>query len=90
MQDCKHLQFESKINVTRLTSDNDPKGDPTSYMAEVHIRCADCMEPFLFRGLSRGLAVDGAAMSFDEDEARLAILPMSTVNILNMENVPVS
>ena len=53
--------------------------DTGRFTAEVRIVCADCGLPFQFLGLPLGLDMEGAAMSADGLEARLAIAPMGTV-----------
>ncbi|HKB35360.1 MAG TPA: hypothetical protein VKD72_02835 [Gemmataceae bacterium] len=39
------------------------------------IRCEQCGTPFRFIGLPAGLGLNGAAVSVDGTEARLAIAP---------------
>ena len=70
MSDCKHLEFVAFVEVNRLE-------DSGRFAAEVRIECKDCKIPFVFRGLPPGLNLDGAAMSIDGTEARLAIAPQT-------------
>lgn len=74
---CKHMNFEARVAVNRLE-------DTGRFMAEVTIKCRDCGEPFQFLGLDAGLKMQGASVSFDGLEARLAIHPTSqTASPLN-------
>ena len=70
---CEHENFRSTVEVNRLVN-----GQQVSFMADVKINCADCGRPFVFAGLPKGFALQGAAISFDAQEARLAIKPSST------------
>ncbi|TIR78836.1 MAG: hypothetical protein E5X15_10485 [Mesorhizobium sp.] len=67
---CKHMNFGASVAVNRLE-------DTGRFMADVTIRCADCNEPFQFIGLEPGLKMNGATVSIDGLEARLAISPNS-------------
>ena len=51
--------------------------DTGKYCADIRISCVDCGEKFRFLGLPVGLDADGAAVSADGLEARLAITPQS-------------
>lgn len=48
-------------------------------MVDVRVECSDCKLPFRFIGLPAGLDLNGAAVSADAQEARLAIAPKGTV-----------
>lgn len=65
---CEHKQFHAHVGVARLE-------DSGRFMAEITIHCAECELPFEFRGLPLGMHMDGAAMSPDALEARIAIAP---------------
>lgn len=65
---CPHEHFEAHVIVNRLE-------DTGGFAADVTIRCVDCETPFRFLGLPGGLLADGAAVSFDGTEARLALAP---------------
>lgn len=65
---CQHLNFSAIVTVARLT-------DTGRFMADVTIKCADCDLPFCFKGLPVGLDCNGATISPDGIEARLAIAP---------------
>lgn len=67
---CSHPAFDANVEVARLE-------DSGRFMADVRITCAQCGTPMRFLGLSPGLNLAGAAVSFDATEARLAIHPMS-------------
>ena len=70
---CEHENFHANVAVGRLTKGDD--GPVTGYTAEVRIHCAQCGLPFEFMGLPVGLLPDGAAVSVNAQEARLAIAP---------------
>ena len=65
---CEHKDFHAHVIVNRLE-------DTGRFAADVTIKCAECKMPFVFLGLPGGLLADGAAVSFDGTEARLAIAP---------------
>lgn len=69
---CKHMNFAANVNVARLE-------DSGRFMAEITIKCSECGEPFQFVGLEAGLNLNGATVSIDGLEARMAILPNSQV-----------
>ena len=68
MKDCAHKDFITKVAVNRLE-------DSGKFSADIRIFCTECDLPFCFRGLPMGLNLNGAAMSVDGQEARLAIYP---------------
>jgi len=65
---CEHKAFAANVAVNRLE-------DTGKFAADVTIRCRDCNLPFQFIGLPCGLNSEGAAVSVDGTEARLAIVP---------------
>lgn len=69
---CEHEQFEAKVDVHRMT-------DSGRFEADVRIKCKQCDEYFRFLGLPCGLDLNGAAVSADGTEARLAIGTNETV-----------
>lgn len=69
---CKHLDFSANVKVNRLK-------DSGRFSADITIMCVDCKTPFRFLGLPAGLDLDGAAVSVDGTEARLAIGTDETV-----------
>jgi hypothetical protein len=70
---CEHMEFAAKVNVGRLT---ETEGGPvTGYTADVTIKCAQCGLPFQFLGLEPGVDTQGARVSLDGLEARIAISP---------------
>lgn len=74
---CKHENFEAYVDVNRLQ-------DSGRFSADVRINCAQCKEPFRFLALPCGLDLNGATVSVDGTEARLAIGTAETVsNILD-------
>lgn len=65
---CAHEQFDAKVEVDRIE-------DAGRFMAGIKITCLQCGLPFQFRGLEPGLHMDGARVSVDGIEARIAIVP---------------
>ncbi|WP_269581867.1 hypothetical protein [Roseibium sp. Sym1] len=65
---CKHEDFSANVDVYRLK-------DSGRFMADVTIKCAQCGEPFQFLGIEPGLNLNGATVSIDGQEVRLAICP---------------
>jgi hypothetical protein len=65
---CAHRGFNSRVVVSRLE-------DSGRFMADVRITCNECGAAMKFVGLTVGLNLDGAAVSFDGTEARLAVVP---------------
>ena len=68
---CAHLDFSARVDVSRLV-------DSGRFAADVRIDCAECNLPFEFVGLPCGVNLAGAAVSVDNQEARLAIKPAYT------------
>lgn len=66
--DCKHESFAAEVDVNRLETSG-------RFSADVRIKCADCGHPMKFLGLPMGLDLNGAAVSANGQEARLAIHP---------------
>ena len=75
MSQCSHEHFEAQVTVNRLE-------DTDRFAADVTVKCIDCDTPFCFLGLPAGLNLDGAAVSVDRTEARLAIAPFDEENAL--------
>lgn len=65
---CEHKNFEAKVAVARLE-------DTGQFMAEITVRCTECDVPFQFLGLEAGIDTQGAKVSLDGLEARIAIVP---------------
>lgn len=65
---CEHHNFAAQVNVARLE-------DTKQFMAEITVKCAECGRPFQFLGLAPGLDTQGATVSVDGLEARIAISP---------------
>jgi len=65
---CEHEKFEANVDINRLT-------DIGKFAADIRVRCKDCGTPFQFLGLPAGLDMEGASVSVDGTEARLAIVP---------------
>lgn len=69
---CDHPNFAASVNVGRLTDEN---GFVTHYTADVSIHCSSCGRRMRFVGLPGGVDLNGATVSADGLEARLAIHP---------------
>lgn len=70
---CDHRRFDAHVGVHRLT---DVEGGPvTSYQAEIKLKCVDCGTQFQFLGLEPGIDTQGARVSLDGLEARIAVCP---------------
>ena len=73
--ECEHEKFRSTVAVSRLEG-----LEQVDFMADVTVNCSDCGRPFEFLGLPKGAGFKGAAVSFDAQEARLAIAPGGTTD----------
>lgn len=69
---CPHMNFRAKVDVIRLA-------DSGGYMADITINCEDCGIAMQFLGLPPGLDTQGATVSLDGKEARIAISPEGTI-----------
>lgn len=79
---CPHLEFSANVSVARLSESG-------RFCADIKIECSHCKEPFRFLGLPCGLDLNGAAVSPDGTEMRVAIGTNETIaNIFN-GNCPV-
>jgi hypothetical protein len=78
---CNHENFQANVEVARLVDEN----KPLRFQADVKIVCQACGIPFAFLGLPGGLNFEGAAVSIDKTEARLAIAPSTEVPWHNIE-----
>ena len=72
LEPCPHPDFAAAVGIHRLTNEH---GVVTGYAAEVRIKCSHCRRHFQFLGLPAGVDLQGATMSVDGLEARLAICP---------------
>jgi hypothetical protein len=74
---CSHFNFSALVKVNRLE-------DSGRFCVDITIKCVDCGEPFRFLGLPAGLDLNGASVSADGTEARMAIGTKETVaNIID-------
>lgn len=74
---CEHKEFAAQVAVNRIE-------DTGRFSADIRIQCVECGEPFRFLGLPCGVDPNGAAVSVDGTEARLAIGTDETIaNILD-------
>jgi hypothetical protein len=69
---CAHEEFSANVQVARIE-------DTGRFNAEVKIHCVQCGEKFCFLGLPAGSDPNGASVSADGTEARLAIGTKETV-----------
>lgn len=65
---CDHKDFHAHVGVARME-------DTGQFMAEITVKCSECGEPFQFLGLEPGIDTQGARVSIDGLEARIAICP---------------
>lgn len=65
---CNHINFKANVSVYRLENVG-------KFNAEIRINCADCEIPMQFLGLDPGVNLNGANVSLDGQEARIAISP---------------
>jgi hypothetical protein len=72
MSACDHPGFKAQVRCGRLCNE---RGVVTRYTAEVQVHCNQCGVAFEFVGLPIGVDLDGATVSADGLEARLAIVP---------------
>ena len=74
---CHHENFTADCDVRRVLDDREG-GDLTAFALDVRVRCADCGEPFGFRGVPCGVSVVGQPMrSADALELRAWLLSPS-------------
>jgi hypothetical protein len=66
------MNFSASVNVNRLEESG-------QFQADVRVWCEECGLPFRFIGLPAGIDLNGAAVSVDATEARLAIAPKGQV-----------
>lgn len=71
---CEHLDFVASVCVNRIET---PHG--LRFSADVRVECASCHVPLRFIGLPSGIDLNGAAVSVDGTEARLACAPRGEV-----------
>lgn len=85
MNKCQHEDFMCNCTVNRLS---DKEGEPPNrFILELRVECSECKLPFRFIGLPAGLDLNGAAVSVDAQEARLAIAPKGAV-VSSLEDAP--
>jgi len=62
---CPHLNHEAWVDVQRLTASDD---DPTviGYTTDIKINCAECGEPFRWKGVQAGTSQTSPMCSLDE------------------------
>lgn len=70
--ECKHEDFIANVRVERME-------DIGKFAADVTVKCSQCGQPFKFIGLPGGSLMDGASVSMDGTEARLAISPQAAM-----------
>jgi len=62
------MNFRAHVAVNRIE-------DKGAFAADVRVWCTECGIPFQFLGLEAGLDMQGARVSVDGLEARMAICP---------------
>lgn len=62
---CPHSEFRSLVKVERTENER--------LLLKLRLRCAKCGEEFQFFGLPKTLDLNGASLSEDGKEARLAV-----------------
>lgn len=72
---CEHETFVATVEVNRLTETEG--GALAGYSADIRVMCADCEEPFSFRGAPLGLSQYHPTQSVDGLELRAPIHPIS-------------
>jgi hypothetical protein len=81
---CEHGEYDCMGQVYRLTAkevkslpllEQSSRGEAENHILEVQLKCKRCGVRFQFLGLPVGVNLNGAAVSFDRTEVRLAISP---------------
>lgn len=72
---CPHENFEATVVVGRLTETEG--GTVAGFSADIRVMCADCREPFCFRGAPLGLSQYHPTQSVDGLELRAPVHPIS-------------
>jgi hypothetical protein len=85
---CNHESFEANVSVQRLVSKK------TNFVANVHIKCAQCGMPFMFVGATPGISLSLPTASYDRQQMHLPITPdvseqYGTTNLLDMHPIDV-
>lgn len=76
---CEHSDFESTVQVNRLTNVRMPTGGPIiGYMADIRVHCTDCGEPFRWRCAAHGVDINTPTVSADGLELRAPLRPASS------------
>lgn len=87
---CTHMETNAFVDVTRIKQrDDEPDDAPVNrYTAELKIMCSNCGVRFKFMGLPMEMDLNGAAVSVDGTEARLAIYPENRPSPINLDDQP--
>lgn len=67
---CQHTNLSATVQISHLSNTG-------RWLSEIKIICAECGVPFAFKGLPIGANLDGAAVSADGTEARIAVEPVT-------------
>lgn len=70
---CPHPDFTSHVSIHRLGTG--PDGNPSNYMAEVTVRCAQCQTPFRFLGPPTGLSFSSVTTDIPATTLHAPIAP---------------
>lgn len=73
---CKHFNFAVLADFVRIA--DTPDAEVTGYAADIHVQCADCGEPFLWKGLPLGVDPERPTASVDGKTLRAPIRPQSS------------
>lgn len=68
---CLHNNFKAEVKVARIALSENQR--TKEYMADVTIKCADCLKDFVFVGLPCGVSFGQPMVSFGGIEARMPI-----------------
>lgn len=82
MGECQHMDFSARVEVGRLTQDDNPDAPVVEYRVDLTVQCAHCQEPFTFKGLPAGYSPHKPTVNVDGTEARLSIAPLSESNLI--------
>lgn len=83
---CPHENFMADVQIGRLQSGKD--GPVERFSADVRVECVDCGVKMKFVGLPMGCDLNGACVSVDGTEARLACFPANRPHPSNLKDEP--
>ena len=74
---CEHNEFNATVVTNRVLDENTK--ELVRFNVELKVWCSQCGMSLRFLGLPAGLDLDGASVSLDASEVRLAALPADRV-----------